>query len=87
MLSTTPSYFCGSTVYWVSSDNDLGDLDLYSCQRIDGVILQGNVENAFDVKWANTTCGDCKAEGGKSETGTLCFHLISCSIPFKRKYT
>lgn len=57
--------FGGSTVYGVSSDDDLGDLDLYSCQRIDNVIVQSNVENSFHVKWANTICGDCEAEGGK----------------------
>ncbi|KAL6321142.1 hypothetical protein AAG906_012914 [Vitis piasezkii] len=57
--------FYGTTVYGVSSDDDLGDLDLYSCQRIDNVIVQSNVENAFHMKWANTICGDCEAEGGK----------------------
>ena len=57
--------FGGTTVYAVRSDDDLGDLDLYSCRRIGNVTLQSNVENAFYMKWANTTCGDCEAEGGK----------------------
>ena len=58
--------FGGSTVYGVSSDDDLGYLDLYSCQRIDSVvILQSNWENAFLMNWTNTICGDFEAEDGK----------------------
>ncbi|XP_034710856.1 rust resistance kinase Lr10-like [Vitis riparia] len=58
--------FGGTTIYAVRSDDDLGDLDLYSCQRIDSVvILQNNWENAFHLNWTNTICGDFEAEDGK----------------------
>ena len=59
----------GIALYAVNSRTFLTELDVSSCRKIYNLSLPGNViyegENRFYLKWEESICGNCEAEGGK----------------------